>query len=310
MIPLSCAGYVYPIDDRHVEAVNYTAVGIRTGPCVNDSHEPIDAIVKKAAQEFSTSIFIVAGWDWRNTAVPPHQEGHTFQRRDANLLEDPGKEHIANQCASILAVWKQSGREYRDCIIEIGNELDGSYWKDNLDEFFELAMHSYDRIRSITSETPIVTGSTMNFNKEPFWKKGGYEIFRELCALAWPKDTWQGLHPYRGDGGRTWPSWDSDQDALEEIARLLDGRDLAITEMGWASRTGHSDSKIAAMVAQEIQMWNDFGATCYAHYQIQDGPIPDNAGEGGFGAYTSLENGLKKKPVAEPLHGYVEMRAT
>lgn len=309
MILLSCAGYVYPLDERQVEGVRYTSVGQRTGPCVNDPHEPIAAIVQRAASLWKTSMFIVGGWDWRNTAIPPHQEGHTYNQADKNLLEDPGKEHLANQCASILAEWKQSGREYRDCIIEIGNELDGSYWKHNLDHFFELAMHCYERVRSVTPDAKFITGSTMNFNKEPLWKKGGYEIFCELVDFPWPADTWQGLHPYRG-GGREWPSWDSDKDALEEIKHLLNGRGLAITEMGWASRTGHSDTKIAAMVAAELQMWKDFGAECYAHYQIQDGPIPDNAGEGGFGAYRSMEDGFEKKPVAETLHNFLEMGTT
>lgn len=308
MIPLLNAGFVYPIDDRHVEGVNYTSVGIRSGPCVNDPHEPIDAIVKKAAQEFGTSLFIVGGWNWRNPEIPPHQEGHVFEKRDANLLLDPGKEHLANQCASILAVWKQSGREYRDCIIEIGNELDGSYWKYNIGEFFDLAMHCYDRVRSVSTEVPFVTGSTMNFNKEPLWKKGGYEIFCDITEYPWPADTLQGLHPYRGDG-RGWPSWDSDAEALAELRRLLKGRGIAITEMGWESRSGHSDEKIAAMVAQELQMWNDFGAWCYVHYQIGDSKNGSDPGEW-FGAYTSLEDGFQKKPVAETLHGFLEMGTT
>lgn len=312
MILLSNAGFVYPIDDRHAEGVGYTAVGIRSGPCVNDPHEPIDAIVAKAAKLYETSLFLVGGWNWRNPEIPPHQPGHVWDDRDANLLEHPGKQHLANQCASILDVWKQSGREYKDCIIEIGNELDGSYWKTNLDEFFELAMHCYKRVRSISDEVPFVTGSTMNFNKAGSifcWKKSGYEIFRELNNLSWPSDTWQGLHPYRGDG-RGWPSWDSDRDALEEIRDLLKGRGLAITEMGWASMTGHSNDKIALMVAQELQMWKDFGAACYIHYQIEDGAIPNNGSEGGFGAYTNIADGFAQKQVAETLHGFLEMGTT
>jgi hypothetical protein len=118
--------------------------------------------------------------------------------------------------------------------IEIGNELDGSYWKNHLDAFRRTAMTCYERVRSVSQEVRFITGSTMNYNKEIAWKRGGYEVLHDLCRLAWPMDTIQGLHPYRG-GGRFWPSFNSERDALSELREVLRGRKLAITEMGWAS---------------------------------------------------------------------------
>ncbi len=301
----SNAGFSQPLNDVIAGGVHATADGIRSGPACNDNHEPLAAIVEDAAKRFETSLFGVAGWDWRKP------DGSLFQRRDAPLLENPGKEHFANQCASILAVWKQAGHPHKTCWIEIGNELDGSYWKKHLDEFFELAMASYEKVRSISKEVPFVTGSTMNFNDADFWKKAGFEILDELCAFPWPKDTLQGLHPYRTDCRQDeWPTWDSSEEALRELRKVLRGRDLAITEMGWHSTAPFSDGEIARFVAAELEMWEAFGAHCFTAYQIQDGPRPENHGEGGFGAYTNLNDGFNPKPVARTLTGWLERRTT
>lgn len=301
MIPLISAGFGEPIPENFQAKLRHVAHGPRADIAVNDHHEPIDLIVRNVKSFCDTSAFVIGGWSWRG------DDGRIYQKRNENLA--PMKDHLANQCRSTLAAWRQHGGRDRDCIIEIGNELDGSYWKNNLDEFFETAMTCYNAIRQMSKETPIITGSTMNFNKEPLWKKGGYEILDELCDLKWPKDTWQGLHPYRG-GGREFPSFDSIEKALAELKKVLRGRPVAITEMGWASRTGHSNEKIAEMMRLEIEMWHLFGAMLFCFYQIQDAPIPENKGEGGFGAYTNAEEGLTAKPVVEPLHNYLEFIAS
>lgn len=295
----SCAGFSNPLHDTIAAGVLATAEGIRTGPAVNDAHDWIDKIVGDAARRFASSMFVVGGWDWR---LP---DGSLYQRRDMNLLRDPGKEHLANQCASVLAVWKQNGRLYENCWIEIGNELDGSYWKYHLDEFHELGMACYERVRSISPFVPFVTGSTMNFDRGCLWKKKGYEILRELCRLDWPVDTLQGLHPYRTKCRQDeWPSWSSSEKALSKLAKVLRGRGVAITEMGWHFDE-FTDDEIAAFVGAELEMWDEFGAHCYAHYQIQDGPQPDNTGEGGFGAYKNIHDGFAPKPVAAVLDAWL-----
>lgn len=297
----SSAGFSEPLNDELAAGVLFTSEGIRTGPAVNDAHEWVEKIVADAARRFVSSVFVVGGWDWRRP------DGTLFQRRDANLLEDPGKEHLANQCASILHVWKKNGRPLETCWIEIGNELDGSYWKRNLDEFHELAMACYDQVRLVSGDVPLITGSTMNFNWAGFWKKSGFEILDELCELDWPGDTLQGLHPYRTDHRQdSWPTWDSSAEALEKLRDVLRGRGVAITEMGWYSGGKFSDAEIATFVGAELKMWNEFGAYCYVDYQIQDGPQPENSGEGGFGSYTNLHDGFNPKLVAATLADWKE----
>ena len=301
------AGFSRPLDDETAEKCQEVAEGIRTGPACNDHHEPLEAVVGDAADRFERSVFIVGGWDWRD------EDGNLYQRRDQNLLEDPGKLHLANQCESVLAVWKQRGRRHEDCVIEIGNELDGSYWKEHLDEYHELAMACYERVRSISSAAPFVTGSTMNFDQAPFpWQKRGYEILDELCgSFTWPDDTLQGLHPYRTRHPQSeWPTWSSSAEALARLREVLRGRGLAITEMGWHSGDTFNDDEIARFTADEIQMWERFDAYGYVHYQIQDEAKPDNTGEGGFGAYTNAVDGFEAKPVAQTLQDAMERRAT
>jgi len=300
----SSAGFSEPINDEIVNGVKATSNGIRSGPAVNDQHGWIEKIVDDAARRFESSLFIVGGWDWREA------NGRLLQRRDANLLENPGKEHLANQCGSILAVWEQSGRPLEACWIEIGNELDLSYWKKHLKEFHELAMACYERVRSISKEIPFITGSTANFDCRPLWKKGGYEILDELCRLDWPSDTIQGLHPYRTESRQNeWPTWDSSNEALEKLRDVLRGRDVAITEMGWRSRGKFSDAEIATFFRAELEMWDEFGAHCFVPYQIQDAAKPNNSGEGGFGVYTNLVDGFEPKLVAGVLGEWLAPKA-
>lgn len=296
------AGFSSPIPSPIAKAAQLIAHGNRTSLAVNDGHDWVDTIVTDAAKRFETSIFLVGGWFWRR------EDGSLYQQRDANLLADPGKEHLANQCDSILHVWQQRGRSIGDCWIEIGPEVDGSYWKKHLDQFHELAMFCCERVRSISPVVPFVTGSTMNFNRAKYcWQKSGYKILKELCRLDWPSDTLQGLHPYRTDLPQNeWPSWDDWDQAQNKLTRVLRGRKVAITEMGWHSNTGFSDEQIAAFTAKEIQAWEEYGAACYDHYQVQDEPAPNNAGEGGFGAYTNMIDGLKPKPVQSVLRAAKE----
>ena len=298
------AGFSDALPDDAAAGASMISEGIRTGPAVNDHHDPLARVVVDAAKHFEASLFVVGGWDWRR------DDGSLYQRRDANLLEDPGKEHLASQCASILAAWGQTGRPLSSCWIEIGNELDGSYWKRHIDEFHELAMHCYHRVRSVSEDVPFITGSTMNFNKAPWpWQKRGYEIFRDVCSFSWPGDTLQGLHPYRQEG-RGWPSFNSEDEVFEELRSLLRGRGLAITEMGWHSGAEHDDDKIADMMTAELDSWSRFGAYCYTHYQIQDSDKPGNTGEGGFGAFSSLGDGFWEKPQARALAGWMSRRNT
>lgn len=290
----SCAGFSHPLTDTVASGVSSTAEGIRTAIACNDHHDWIDTIVTDAATRFETSIFVVGGWDWRAA------DGTLSQRRDANLLDDPGKEHLASQCASILAIWRRRGRSYGSCWIEVGNELDGSYWKAHLDQFYKLAMHCYDRVRAISLDAPFITGSTMNFNRAPYpWQRRGYEVLKKLCRLDWPRDTLQGLHPYRSKCRQDqWPTWDSSIAALAKLTAVLHGRGVAITEMGWPSGGAFTDDEIATLVHDELAMWDAYGAHCFAPYQIQDEPIPWHTGEGGFGIFTNIEDGFDEKPVA------------
>ena len=291
MKQLVTAGFGDPLPPKFVDPVRGVATGIRTGPAVNDEHDRVAAIVKDAKKNFDDSIFIIGGWDWR---LP---DGSLEQRRGANLLENPGKEHLSNQCNDVVAVWRQNGGDLSRLWIEIGNELDGSYWKRNIDEFHELAMHCYDRVRSLSADVKFVTGSTMNFNKGLLWKDEGYEILEDICRTGWPADTYQGLHPYRGDEGLGWPSFDDTEDAQFALRRMLKGRKVAITEMGWSSGGNWTDEQIADFMRVEVKDWERFDAGCFVSYQIQDGKKPHNTGEGGFGAYINHEDGLDPKPV-------------
>jgi hypothetical protein len=267
------------------------ARGIRTGLAVNDEHPMVAELVRDTLRYFDEAIFIIGGWDWRIG-------GKLIQDRDADL--EPQGQHLANQCESLIAEWGAQGGDTAKLWIEIGNELDGSRWKEDLRSFYRIAMKCYERVRSVSDAVHVITGSTMNLNKEWGWKRGGFEVLDELCKMLWPKDTIQGLHPYRG-GGRFWPSFDSEAEALEELRRILRGRELAITEMGWASGTGHTDEAIAAMMREEIAMWRAFGARCFVTYQVQDAPAPGNVGEGGFGVFSALADGLIEKPVGAAL---------
>lgn len=297
----SCAGFSHPLSDTIASGVSSTAEGIRTAIAVNDHHAWIDTIVTDAARRFETSIFVVGGWDWRAL------DGTLSQRRDANLLFDPGKEHLANQCTSILSVWRRLGRSYGSCWIEIGNELDGSYWKRHLGQFHELAMHCYDRVRATSADVPFITGSTMNFNRARYpWQRRGYEVLKKLCRLDWPHDTAQGLHPYRTECRQyEWPTWDSSAAALAKLTDVLRGRSVAITEMGWPSGGAFTDEEIATFVHHELVMWTTYGAQCCAPYQIQDAAIPYHLGEGGFGVFTNLADGFDEKPVTRTLRDWL-----
>lgn len=283
------AGFCEPLLPELAFRLQPLCHGIRTGLAVNDEHPMIERLVRDALTYFDEAIFVIGGWDWRFG-------GKLEQRRGADL--EPQKVHLANQCESLIAEWGAQGGDTSKLWIEIGNELDGSYWKNSLDAFRRTALTCYDRVRSLSDRVHFVTGSTMNLNKEPSWKRGGYEVLQELCRLAWPMDTIQGLHPYRG-GGRAWPSFASEDEALLELREVLRGRKLAVTEMGWASGTGHSDEAIAGMMREEIAVWRDFGAVAFTAYQAQDDRVPRNVGEGGFGAFSNFEDGLKEKPWAD-----------
>ena len=286
------AGFAEPLSKQIADAVKKVAVGIRTAVAVNDQHNRIEQIVSNAAGHFETSIFIVGGWDWRRP------DGGLYQRRDADLSYMAP--HLINQCRSILSVWLRTERKPSDCWIEFGNEVDGSYWKNNLGQFFNVAMACYRKVREASEHSPFITGSTMNFNKGRLWNRNGYDVMKELCAFGWPRDTLQGLHPYRQEG-RGWPSFKSDAKALAALSKLLRGRRVAVTEMGWRSNEQHTDAKIAAMTREEIDMWRRFGSACFVHYQIVDAPRPNNRGEGAFGAFSAHVDGLAPKPVAEVL---------
>ena len=282
------AGFCEPLHREVALRCRDIANGNRTGLAVNDEHPMIATLAKDTLSYFDEAVFVIAGWDWR-------EGGKLIQTRNADL--EPMKVHLANQCESLIAEWGANGGDTSKLWIDFGNELDGSYWKNHLDAYRRTAMVSYERVRSISDQVHFITGSTMNLNKEPLWKRGGFEVLEDLCRLSWPADTIQGLHPYRG-GGRFWPSFDSEGEALDELRRVLRGRKLAITEMGWASGTGHSDEAIADMTRLEIEMWRHFGALCYVGYQAQDAPKPRNMGEGGFGAFSAVSDGLTEKPWA------------
>lgn len=285
------AGFNEPLHPAVAARCQSVARGIRTGLAVNDEHAMVATLVEDTLKYFDEAIFIVGCWDVR-------QGGKLIQDRQANL--EPQAQHLANQCESLIAEWGARGGDTSKLWIEIGNELDGSYWKNDLEAFRRTAMTCYERVRSISDQVAFITGSTMNFNKEFAWKRGGHEVLAELCRLSWPRDTIQGLHPYRG-GGRFWPSFDSEGEALAELRRVLRGRKVAITEMGWASGTGHIDEAIAEMMRAELAMWLEFGALCFVAYQAQDDVAPRNVGEGGFGVFANVVDGLKEKPVAKVL---------
>lgn len=286
------AGFGRRLSKKLANACQLVSEGVRTGIAVNDHHDWIDTVVGNVAGYFGTAVFIIGGWDWRR------EDGTLVQDRQADLT--PWTQHLANQCESVIAVWRQNKRADEGLWIEIGNELDGSYWKKHLGQFHEVAMACYKRVRCFSKDVHVVTGSTMNFNKGAAWKDHGYEVLRDLCKFDWPADTYQGLHPYRQES-IAWPSFSSDSEAFEALRRFLRGRGLAITEVGWRSKEGHSDQKIADMTRNEIARWQSFGAGVYAHYQIQDAPRPNNVGEGAYGLFTSEVEGLVKKPQADAL---------
>ncbi len=176
------AGFSEVLPPAIASAVKEIAVGVRTGPAVNDEHEWVERIVANAAVHFEASTFIVGGWDWRKP------DGTLEKRQNADLTPMIG--HLQSQCRSILAVWEQSGRRLEDCWFEVGNELDISYWDTNLEAFHALAMACYRTVREVSPRSPFITGSTMNFNKAQFfWQRAGYEVLKELCGFAWPADT-------------------------------------------------------------------------------------------------------------------------
>jgi hypothetical protein len=82
------------------------------------------------------------------------------------------------------------------------------------------------------------------------------------------------------------------------LRTVLRGRRVAITEMGWPSGERWNDDEIAGFVRDECKKWISFGAECYTHYSVEDGPKPNNHGEGGYGAHTNLADGFGMKPVA------------
>jgi len=282
------AGFCEPLHPEIAARCQSIANGIRTGLAIGDEHAMVAALVADTRLYFDEAVFVVGGWDWRDG-------GRLVQKRNADL--EPLKTHLGKQCQSLITEWGTSGGDLSKLWIEIGNELDGSYWKNHLDAFHRMALTCYERVRAISDQVRFITGSTMNFNKEFSWKRGGYEVLDELCGLSWPMDTVQGLHPYRG-GGRYWPSFDSDESALAALTKVLRGRQVAITEMGWASGIGDSDELIAEMAREEMAMWRRFGAVCYVGYQAQDHAKPGNVGEGGFGAFSNVVDGLEEKPWA------------
>lgn len=304
MIQFVQAGFGEVIPDAIHDKALYVAHGIRHGPAVNDEHGWIQKIVADAAQH-RQAIFLVAGWLWRDST------GTLYHRSDYDIINELAN-HFANQCESIIIEWRRRGAPDWACWIEFGGELDGGFWKKRLKDYHRAAMAAYERVRFLSKEVRFITGSVMNFNRARFcWQKAGYEVLRDLCKLDWPIDTLQGLHPYRNECAQDeWPSWKSRDEMMEKLRLVLRGRDVAITEMGWHSKSDHSDEAIARYVRDEIEMWRAFRAACYCHYQIQDGPQPQNFGEGGFGAFTNLADGLEPKPVAEVLHEALVPRAT
>jgi hypothetical protein len=287
------AGFGEPLIPRLGEACQRVARGIRTDVPVGDDHARVKALVRNALTYFDESVFIVGGWLWRI-------DGKLVSRPDVDL--EPLKDHLADQCRSLINSWRDAGADLSKLWIEIGNELDISWWgKNHLDAFHRTAMTCYERVRSLSQAPRFVTGSTSNFNKGFSWRRDGYECLDDLCELQWPKDTIQGLHPYRGPA-REWPSFDNDAAALRELRKVLGGRALAITEMGWDSTPdGSTDNAIALWTRDEIAMWRDFGAECWTWFQIQDAEKPIEDRFGRYGCYSNLQDGLEPKPVAAVL---------
>ena len=285
-----CAGFAEPLPTRLASAVRKVAIGIRQTIAVGDQHAMVDRIVGNVARQFDESIFLVGGWDHRGFG------GRLMQKRHADVSDMSG--HFADQIRSIFHVWMQAGNDPAKCWIEFGNELDGSHWERDPDGFFRVASVCYRKVREISPQAPFITGSVMNFNRGPLWKKRGYEVLRDLCKFDWPLDSIQGLHPYRQEG-REWPSFASDKSALAALTNLLDGRRVAITEMGWRSGEQHTDEHIAEMMGEEIEMWRNYGAVCFCHYQIQDGPTRKD--DDAYGAFVPGKAGLEPKPVAAVL---------
>lgn len=296
----SNAGFSNPLHPVHKQAVEETAHGIRTGPANNDGHERINPLVHDAAS-FGTAVMIVAGWEWRDESIPTHAPGNLVQDRETR----PDLAHVSNQCENIVQAWRDAGADDSGLTIEIGNELDlTDCWKGRkLRDFKDYVMTLYGRIRGLSPEVKIVTGSTSNFRKRPRfkWSRRGYEVLRCLSEMNFPDDTLQGLHPYKNDlPPRQWHDWGYEE-GLDILRDLLGRRSLAVTEMGWHSGGDWNDDQIADFINAEIRAWREFGADSYVHYQLQDGPKPHNLGEGGFGAFTNLADGFARKPVASVL---------
>lgn len=282
-------------------AVQATSHGIRSGPANNDGHERIRPMCVDALRWGDSAIMIVAGWDWRDESKPIHSPGHMYSDRNRK----PDVEHTANQAEQVIHDWRFGGGLDGNLTIEIAGELDlTDIWKGRkLSGYYDFAMRVYDRVRSLSSEVKIVTGSTSNFRQRPRFKRSrrGFEVLECLHDMGFPKDTLQGVHPYRNDlPPGLYHNWDR-QGAFNVLRGLLDGRKIAITEMGWHSRGDWTNQQIAGFVRDEINSWREFGADCYVHYQIQDGRKPNNTGEGGFGAFENHEDGLTPKPVATVL---------
>lgn len=295
------AGFSNLLEYKFIPKTQVIAHGIRTGPAVNDGHERIEKLVENTLEHFKEAIFIVGGWDWRDESIETHHPGNLYQRRDANLKDMT--EHLANQCTQIISNWRYFGGEDSNLWIEFGNELDlTDTWKHDIDGFYRTAMTSYETIRSLSSSVRFITGSTSNFHRKPkyqCWRSPrGWEILKKLREFDWPKDTYQGLHPYRNDlPHEQWKHWKDWNEALQRLDYILNGRRVAITEMGWHSGSKWDDFQIAEHINKEIGAWIKVNAGCYVHYQIQDSPKPANVGEGGFGAYTNIDDGLEPKQV-------------
>ena len=65
-----------------------------------------------------------------------------------------------------------------------------------------------------------------------------------------------------------------------------------------------TDDYIATFMHDELEMWDTYGAACFAPYQIEDAPYAGNVGEGGFGVFTNLADGFNEKPVARVLRDW------
>jgi hypothetical protein len=263
---------------------------ISMGPRQDMPHGADDVYVRKLVENVTSrdfhAMFIIGGW--------------MYLRDDGSVHSDkklqPNPEHVRDQAHQIVYEWKQKGAQESRLYIEIGNELDLSYWQEHLDDYHRMAMMCHEAVRKQSSDVRIVTGSTSNFRKKGlFWQNDhGYEILEKLCSFDWPDDTLQGLHPYRtGHRQSEWPSFSSSEDALKALRKLLHGRKLAVTEMGWHESEKWSREDVANFTQDEIKMWRDFGADVFVLYQIQDGL--GSTGEDRFGAYTAAGD---PRPVA------------